>query len=106
MEKNKPGNVYISGYVTTEETGEPIAGVTVFNQKLSVGAITNSHGFYSLSIPRGSYSIQYSFIGMKEKRFYINLYGNGEIDVQMTGALIPLKEAIVSAQKNRTLQRF
>lgn len=105
-EKDKPGNVYISGYITTEDTGEPIAGVTVFNQKLSVGAITNSHGFYSLSIPRGSYSIQYSFIGMKEKKFYINLYGNGEIDVQMTGVLIPLKEAIVSAQKNRTLQRF
>ena len=106
LEKNKSGNVYISGYVTTQDTGEPIAGVTVFNQKLSIGAITNSHGFYSMSMPRGSYSIQYSFIGMKEKKFYINLYGNGEIDVQMTDVLIPLKEAIVSAQKNRTLQRF
>ena len=105
-EKDRPGNVYISGYVTTEDTGEPIAGVTVFNQKLTVGAITNSHGFYSLSMPRGSHSIQYSFIGMKEKRYYINLYGNGEIDVRMQSVLIPLKEAIVSAQKSRVLQRF
>ncbi len=105
-EKDRPGNVFISGYVTTEDTGEPIAGVTVFNQKLTVGAITNSNGFYSLPIPRGSYSIQYSFIGMKEKRYYINLYGSGEIDVRMQSVLIPLKEAIVSAQKNRVLQRF
>jgi len=105
-ERNKPGNVIISGYVTTDNTGEPIAGVTVYNQKLSAGAITNVHGFYSLSMPRGSYSIQYSFIGLKERRINVNLYGNGEIDVKMTSVLIPLKEAIVSAQKNRTIQRF
>jgi len=105
-DRYKPGNAVISGYVRTDNRNEPIAGVTVFNQRLSLGTITNAHGFYSLSMPRGSHSIQFSFIGMKEKRINLNLYGNGEIDVEMSNVLIPLSEAIVSAQKNKTIQRF
>jgi hypothetical protein len=105
-DRSKPGNAVISGYVRTGNTREPIAGVTVYNQKLSIGTITNAHGFYSLSMPRGSHSIQFTFIGMKEKRININLYGSGELDMEMSSVLIPLQEAIVSAHRNKTMQRF
>ncbi|MBG0860001.1 MAG: TonB-dependent receptor [Bacteroidales bacterium] len=105
-DRDKPGAVTLSGYVRDENTGEPIAGVSVFNQKLSLGTITNSFGFYSLSLPRGSHSVQFTFIGLKEKTININLYSSGEIDLGMSSVLIPLKEAVVSAQKDRIIQRF
>lgn len=105
-DRNKPGNATISGWVRMDNTGEPIAGVTVFNPQLSLGAVTNAYGFYSLSMPRGSYSLQYSFIGMREQRVNVNLHGDGEIDMEMSSVLIPLKEAIISAQRNATIQRF
>jgi len=57
-------------------------------------------------MPRGSHSIRFSFIGLKEKRINISLYDGGELNVQMTEVLIPLREAIVSAQKDRIIQRF
>jgi hypothetical protein len=105
-EKNAPGNVTITGYINNKDTKERVSGVTVYIQKLSAGAISNEHGFYSLTIPRGVHVVKFSFIGMREKTVNLNLYGPGELNVDMNSVLIPLKETVVSAQKSVTLQRF
>ena len=105
-EKNNPGNVTISGYITNKETKESVSGVTVFIKKLSVGTISNEYGFYTLTLPRGIHLVQFSFIGMREKSVNLNLNGKGEMNVEMNSVLIPLKETVVSAQKSVTLKRF
>ena len=105
-EKNNPGNVIVSGYIYNKETKEPVSGVTVFIKKLSVGTISNEFGFYTMTLPRGIYLLQFSFIGMREKTVNLNLHGAGELNVDMNSILIPLKETVISAQKNLTLQRF
>ena len=105
-DRNKPGNVIVSGYVTNKDTREPIAGVTVYNQELSLGTISNEYGFYTLTMPRGIHMLQYSFIGMRKKVINLNLSGGGELNVDMISMLIPLKETVVSAQKSMTIQRF
>jgi outer membrane receptor for ferrienterochelin and colicin len=43
---------------------------------------------------------------MREKRINLNLYGSGELNVDLRSVLTPIKEAVVSAQKSVTLQRF
>jgi hypothetical protein len=106
FEKNKTGNVVISGYIRNRSTREPVSGVTIFVQKLSVGTISNEYGYYSLTLPRGIHFLQFSFIGMREKTMNLNLFGPGELNVDMNSVMIPLKEAVVSAQKSVTLQRF
>jgi len=106
MEKNKSGNVVLTGYIKNSDTKEPVSGVTVFVQKLSMGTISNEYGFYTLSLPRGIHYLQFSFIGMREKNVNLNLYGSGELNVEMKSVMIPLKEAVISAQKSVTLQRF
>ena len=105
-DRNKAGNVVISGYITNTDTHEAIAGATVFIPRLSAGTISNEYGFYNLTVPRGSYSLRYSFIGMKERVVDINFYGTGELNIEMRSTLVPLKETIISADKNVTLQRF
>jgi len=105
-EKNKSGNVVLSGYIKNSDTKEPVSGVTVFVQKLSLGTISNEFGFFTLTLPRGIHYLQFSFIGMREKNVSLNLFGSGELNVEMKSVMIPLKEAVVSAQKSVTLQRF
>jgi hypothetical protein len=105
-EKNKSGNVFLSGYIKNSDTKEPVSGVTVFVQKLSLGTISNEFGFFTLTLPRGIHYLQFSFIGMREKNVSLNLFGSGELNVEMKSVMIPLKEAVVSAQKSVTLQRF
>lgn len=103
--RNKPGNVSLSGYITDRETKEPVAGVTVYVPKLSAGTISNAHGFYSINIPRGSHSMRFTFIGMKERILDLNLYDPGELNLEMVSVLIPLKEAVITAEKDIILQR-
>lgn len=105
-DRNKPGNTIISGYITNKDTKEPIEGAVVFIQKLSIGTLSNKYGFYTLTLPRGIYMFQFSFIGMRGKMINLTLNGTGEMNVEMNSMLIPLKETFVSAQKNMTLQRF
>lgn len=105
-DRNKAGNIIISGYITNMDTREAVAGATVFIPRLSVGTVSNEYGFYSLTIPRGTYAARYSFIGMKERIVDLNLFGAGELNVEMKSTLVPLKEAVISADKNVTLQRF
>jgi hypothetical protein len=106
IEKNKPGNVVLTGYIRNKDTKEPVPGVTVFVQKLSVGTVSNEYGYYTLTLPRGIHFLHFSFIGMREKTINLDLSGNGELNVDMNSVLIPLKETVVSAQKSVTLQRF
>jgi len=105
-DRYKSGSVSISGYINDRDTKEPVAGVTVFVQKLSTGTVSNQYGFYTINLPRGVHLIQFSFIGMKEKQININLYGPGEMDIEMNSMLIPLKETVVSAQRNVIFQRY
>jgi hypothetical protein len=104
-EKNNTGKVTISGYVTNIETGARVAGVTVFIRNLTLGAITNTSGFYTLTLPRGFHEIQFSFIGLKEKKYNLNLYGTGELNVDLSRSITSLKEIIISSQKNILLER-
>lgn len=105
-EADRPGNVILSGYVSDKETREPLPGVTVYIQRLSAGAVTNAHGYYSLSLPRGNHIIQFTFIGMRETRVNLRLNGPGEMNIDMQSILIPLKETVVSAERSVTLQRY
>jgi hypothetical protein len=105
-DRYKSGNVTISGYITNRDTKEPVAGVTVFLQKLSIGTFSNGYGFYTLTLPRGVHLLQFTYIGMKEKQINVNLYGSGEMNIEMNSMLIPIQETVISAQKNIIFQRF
>lgn len=105
-DKNKRGNVILSGYITNSDTKEPLPGVTVYIQKLSAGTFSNEYGYYSLTVPRGIHLLRFSSIGMGEKTMSISLNGTGEMNVEMSSVVIPLKEVVVTAEKSVTLQRF
>ncbi len=102
----KSGSVTLTGYITNKDTREPVAGATVLVQKLSTGTISNEYGFYTITLPRGAHLLQYSFLGMREKQVNVNLYGPGEMNMEMSSMLIPLKETVVSAERNVIFQRF
>ncbi len=104
-EKNRAGDVVVSGYITDKDTKEPVSGATVYIKKLLKGTFSNAYGFYSLTLPRGIHLVQFSFVGMNEIKVDLNLYGTGEMNIEMNSTLIPLQEAIITADKSVTLQR-
>jgi hypothetical protein len=78
--------VTVSGYVSDRDNGEMLAGVTIYESNLKTGTSTNSYGFYSLTMPAGSYTLKYSCIGYET----VNQSGQTDNDIKLN---ISLKSA-------------
>ena len=105
-DRYKAGKAAVTGYITDRDTKQPVSGVTVYVLRESAGSISNEYGYYSITLPRGTHLLQFTFIGMKEKQVNINLNSTGELNVEMNSMLIPIKETVISAEKNVMFQRF
>ena len=90
----------ISGYVTDANTGENIIGVNVFCKNLNLGVITNTYGYYSLTLPKGNHEVHYSFIGYTSQKNNINLNKNIVANINFKPLAIDLQEVTVSGQKS------
>lgn len=53
----------VCGYVTDKESGERLIGATVYDTISQIGTVTNTAGFYSLTLPQGNHALQASYVG-------------------------------------------
>lgn len=59
--------VTINGYVENSKTGEPLINAVVYDSlNLSYGTVTNSYGFFSLTIPKQKVKLIASFSGFSQ----------------------------------------
>ncbi|MFN7748519.1 MAG: carboxypeptidase-like regulatory domain-containing protein [Cyclobacteriaceae bacterium] len=91
-------NVTLSGYIQDESTGEELIGATIQVQGTSTGTVTNAYGFYSLTLPAGSYRFVVSYVGYTPYIFEMNLTGNQTLNFQLTPDANELEEVVVKAE--------
>lgn len=72
----------VSGYVT-DNLGEELIGANVIISGETRGTITNTYGFYSLSLPEGKYKLEYSFLGYQTLYEEINLKKDIHLDISL-----------------------
>jgi hypothetical protein len=89
----------ISGYIEDLASGEELIASTVYVQEIKSGTVTNVYGFYSITLPKGTYNIKYSYIGYKSVLKQINLDDNIKIDIELQEDKEILQEVIVSGKK-------
>ena len=85
----------ISGVVSEASSNETLIGVTIAVPSLGRGVITNEYGFYSLSLPLGTYEIQLSYLGFETFSRQITLSENLRLDVQLEEIAAALEEVIL-----------
>ena len=85
----------ISGHVTDASTGEEQIGATVYINELKSGTVTNSYGFYSLTLPKGTYHIRFSFIGYASIERKVDLSKNLQLDIELTPQETALDEVVI-----------
>lgn len=88
----------ISGYLKDGSSGEELLYATVAVEGASIGANTNLYGFYSLTLPKGTYNIVYSYIGYESKTETVVLDKNVTLDVEINTAANQLEEIVVTAE--------
>ena len=57
----------ISGYLEDESTGEKLIAANVFDARSGAGAVTNTYGFFSLTLPEGEVELAFSYIGYQSQ---------------------------------------
>ena len=94
------GNFTISGYVKAAGNGEAMIGATVSIKELATtGSVTNAYGFYSITIPEGTYTVTAQFIGYESKIVTINLKQNTRQDFNLDEVANNLKEVLITGEK-------
>ncbi len=86
----------LSGTITELSSNETLIGVTVAVPSLSTGVITNEYGFYSITLPKGSYEILISSLGYQDIVKQVDLTVNQKLNFQLAEDAQQLEEVVVT----------
>jgi len=77
------GKVTLSGNVKDAATGEDLIGASVYLQELATGQSTNVYGFYSITVPKGTYTLVISYIGYQTQRMKLTLNADQKLNIDV-----------------------
>ncbi|WP_159477202.1 TonB-dependent receptor [Dyadobacter sp. 3J3] len=90
----------VSGYVKDIANGEGLIGVSVYVREAQTGVVTNPYGFYSLTLPAGTYTVVYSYIGYQKNTKTIELNADQTVSIELADESENLKEVTISTKKD------
>lgn len=89
----------LSGIIKDAANGEELIGATILVTELKSGTVSNVYGFYSLSLPAGTYHFKYDFIGYESVTKEIALTQNTKLNVELAIQAQAIQEVQVVADK-------
>jgi hypothetical protein len=93
-------NYTISGKVTDASTGEDIVGAAVaFWGTESSAVMTNTYGFYSITLPEGSYSVEISSFNFNTITDTIVLNRHADMDYKLEFMNEEIEEVVVTSER-------
>ncbi len=97
-------NVTINGSIIDATTGEDLIGATIYDATSSEGAISNTYGFYSITISQGKHKLIYSYIGYEEYVIEFDFTANKVLNVELVPVQVELDGVeIVDVKKDDKL---
>ncbi|MCX7552224.1 TonB-dependent receptor [Xanthomarina sp. F2636L] len=88
-------NVTLSGIVSDISSNETLIGVNILIPELKTGAITNEYGFYSITLPKGTYNLVISYLGYSNVSETISLEKNLNKNFSLSEAIESLNEVLI-----------
>lgn len=92
-------NSTLSGFITDAETGEGLISANVFVTELRTGTTSNEYGFFSVTIPKGKYEVQFSYIGYKKETIDIDLNLSVSMNVELSPESFEINEVVVEGKR-------
>lgn len=90
----------VSGTVKQKSSGETLIGASIgIVEKPNVGVTTNEYGFFSLSLPKGKYTLRISYVGYKQELIPLKLDSNVRVSISMSD-VASMEEVVISNKKD------
>ncbi len=93
------GNTRLTGYIRDHLSGEPVSGVTIMTEDKKHYTMSDSYGFYSLTLPRGYNTLMIRGFGYKDSHRYIRIFSDSSLDMQIKEEVFSLQGIVISADK-------
>jgi len=102
------GRATISGYITDASSGETLIGAGAVEG--TQGAISNPHGFYTLTLPCGKHTISYSYVGYATQNVELLLSRDTTVNITLSpdqikgSTVVASKDAGISSTKMSAIE--
>jgi len=90
----------LSGYITDARNGEALGSARIYVQELKTGTAVNGYGFYSLTIPAGTYKIEYRADGFQTQILDIQLNESKTNNIELEMAVQETKDVRVTGKRS------
>ena len=86
-----------SGYVKDGTNGETIIGSQIYFPSINKGTVTNTYGFFSISLPKGSYAYEITSLGFATTKDSVVLNEDVSLEINLQLSKHTTKEVVVKA---------
>lgn len=90
----------VSGYLTDAASGESLISAALVERVSGQGSVSNNYGFYTLTLPAGELSLEYSYIGYETVTMPLSLMRDTVIHVALKPSAEFLSGASVTASRS------
>ncbi len=90
----------LSGYIKDAATGEDLIGANVFvKTDVVIGTATNVYGFFSMTLPEGTYQVTFSYIGYENQVQTVVLNTDQRINIALKQGEV-LQEVVIEDERS------
>lgn len=103
---SKGVKISLTGKITDEKTGEPLAGATIYFPDDRIGAASNANGLYRIdNIPDGHHVVEVSYSGYATVVEHLELYSNTTKDFALSPVITENQAVVVTGVSSATSVR-
>ena len=77
-------NYTISGHITDVKSGETIINAAILDKNFHKGCVSNSYGFYSITLPKSEVNLYYSYVGYSAQNKVFKLKKDTVVNIQLS----------------------
>ena len=101
---SKKSSYVLSGVVRNVTTGRPIPNLVINVSNRNLNTVTDSRGFYSLSLPAGLNVIVTKALGIEDSTKRVILYNDGKLNFDLAEVSELLDELVIQADQDRNVK--
>ncbi len=92
----------ISGTVSDSKNGEDLMGVNIYlKSNPQKGTVSNYYGFYSITLPEGTYQLVFDYLGYDRKIISVDLSKNIKQNISLQPQSQSLEEVVITGKTQK-----
>ena len=95
----------LSGTISDANSNETLIGVNIYIPEIKAATTTNEYGFYSITVPKGTYKVQISYLSFQTVEQNVTLDKNTKINFPLSSNEEQLQEVVITDSRTATNTR-